>query len=1463
VSVAGVYTVTVQTSNGCSASAEAIVSENFTKPGDIVTTESLCPGESFTWIVNNVTYNAPQNGIRVPGTSCTADQVLNIVPSNDCGAPGISLLKRTNGRDINVDEIPVILIGNTPIPVTWTYEVTNTGSTVLSNVVVNDDQEGQVCVIATLAVGATEICTLERQLEGEDRGMYENIATVTGSSEGETVSAIDTSAFIGVFINVEKTADKTEVCPGEEVNYTLITRMLGGAPGVEIRNIRVDDSQLASQLNSSSPEFVASSDVSSDAMISFIDSNNDGVSDEEFVWRYSLTVDQDSRNIAQDMGDVYFNGTFIGPVMNSDEVTVFVNTDLCPCDDITVVAESSAAACGANNGGARVTSVTGGEAPYTYRWTDGQTTQEISSLAAGTYSVVVTDSNGCTGSARVTVVDVGGEIAVVFDNVIDASCTDANSGSATIVASGGAEPYTYSWSDGQRTQTATGLAAGTYQVRVTDANGCVGGAEVTIGSADCNGCIGDFVFADANRNGLQDVGEPGIANVTVRLLDRAGGLITMLITDSNGFYKFEGLSPGSYIVEFDAPTGYSVTLPQRGNNAELDSDVNMATSRTSIINLGADECLMNIDAGFFQTASIGDYVWFDLNSNGIQDANEPGASDVRVELLAPNMDLMASTITNDEGFYSFINLPPGSYMIRFVLPNGTTFTSGDQGGNDDLDSDVITPGGKTDMIVLNSGDDITNIDAGLITSCGLAVDIKTSEVTCTTSGQTNNNGRANADAIGGIAPYQYLWSTGATSQTIEGLSTGIYSVTVTDADGCSTSSESVVVLAQGCGTGDRIDLELIKRVNRETPQPGDTITFQLTLFNNSQVNATGVSVEDVVPNGFSIVPGSINEGGQVDGNNVVRWSNLNIDGLSLIRVSFESVVLAPDAGRTYRNVAQITAADQADVDSTPGNDDGDQSEDDEDFVLAMPQMTDVAISKSVSNPNPRVQDIITYTISVTNEGTNDATHVEVTDYLPGEFCTNYTAISNNGIFLGDRIIWTDLNLASGETIDLSFQATVASQAIGEVVINLAEVTDMDQTDGDSTPGNLNGSPSEDDESSASFEVGTAIADLELLKDVDKVNVVPNEEVEFSITVVNNGPGLAQGIIVEDILPEGYANVSAISHDGTMFSNRILWTIAELPVDSFVTVTFSANVVHYDDRECDYRNVAQIFESFTTDPNSTPGNLNGEPAENDEDYAEVTLEVSQGVCVDINTAAFLEGAFDYDRLDMYNKLNRLGYLPGQKPTTFIGTFTEAGQPYSQAPWFHFGTEGDSFIQTDDVIGMNGNYPLTAVDWVLVSLRSDASAESTVGSVAALLHIDGTIEFIEGFGICNVDPSEDYYLVVEHRNHLVAMSHVEVPVINGMITYDFRFHNSYRRILGSGQKEIAPGIYAMIAGNGDQTSSAVDARDINPNDLTKWLIDNGNTSSYFLRDLDLSGDVNTGDKVLFLINNGIFSDVPMRQ
>ena len=145
-------------------------------------------------------------------------------------------------------------------------------------------------------------------------------------------------------------------------------------------------------------------------------------------------------------------------------------------------------------------------------------------------------------------------------------------------------------------------------------------------------------------------------------------------------------------------------------------------------------------------------------------------------------------------------------------------------------------------------------------------------------------------------------------------------------------------------------------------------------------------------------------------------------------------------------------------------------------------------------------------------------------------------------------------------------------------------------------------------------------------------------------------------------------------------------------------------------------------------------------------------------------------------------------------------------------------------------------------------------------AGLLHKDGAITFEAGFDCCDINPLVQYYLVVEHRNHLIVMSHQSVSVANDTLTYDFRIQQSYEGLLGFAQKEINSGVFVMYAGNGEQIISGSSDTDINVGDKSTWLNENGDHSSYYFQDFDLNGDTNVQDKNLWLENNGKFSDVP---
>ncbi|MFK7980560.1 MAG: hypothetical protein AB8G86_11300 [Saprospiraceae bacterium] len=246
------------------------------------------------------------------------------------------------------------------------------------------------------------------------------------------------------------------------------------------------------------------------------------------------------------------------------------------------------------------------------------------------------------------------------------------------------------------------------------------------------------------------------------------------------------------------------------------------------------------------------------------------------------------------------------------------------------------------------------------------------------------------------------------------------------------------------------------------------------------------------------------------------------------------------------------------------------------------------------------------------------------------------------------------------------------------------------------------------------------------------------------------------------------------------------------------------------------------------------------------------------CVNITAHVWLEGAFSDG--SMSTKLNDLGYLPEQDPSTFLGTETTAGQPYNGTPWNYAGTEGNMMTYTT-VGNAKAGYSGTVVDWVLVSLRTGLDRATTVCTRAALLHADGHLEFISGSDCCDINTGTSYYVVIEHRNHLIVMSDQAMPVVNGTITYDFRTKQSHKGLLGFGQKALGLGTYVMYAGNGDQASEINGNRILNiiVSDKDLWLEENGDHSSYYLNDFDLNGDVNVQDKNLWLENNGKFSDI----
>ncbi len=236
--------------------------------------------------------------------------------------------------------------------------------------------------------------------------------------------------------------------------------------------------------------------------------------------------------------------------------------------------------------------------------------------------------------------------------------------------------------------------------------------------------VGDFVFQDLDKDGIQDDGEPGIPNVTVKLQDPMGNTLQTMTTDENGNYNFTVVAPdGMYKIMFNTPAGFEPT-PQSGDAVDgiaNDSDNDPQMNMTDLFSISPGDNITTIDAGFFIPdpipAQVGDFVFEDLDKDGIQDNGEPGIPNVIVKLQNEDGITLQTTTTDDDGRYNFIILSPdGFYKIMFNTPADFEPTqqtgSAPEGGVNDSDNDPAT--GMTDLFVVQPGDSIPTVDAGFI-----------------------------------------------------------------------------------------------------------------------------------------------------------------------------------------------------------------------------------------------------------------------------------------------------------------------------------------------------------------------------------------------------------------------------------------------------------------------------------------------------------------------------------------------------------------------------------------------------------------------------------------------------------------------------------------------------------------------------------------------------------------------------
>ncbi|MEN2398675.1 gliding motility-associated C-terminal domain-containing protein, partial [Flavobacterium sp. MC2016-06] len=241
------------------------------------------------------------------------------------------------------------------------------------------------------------------------------------------------------------------------------------------------------------------------------------------------------------------------------------------------------------------------------------------------------------------------------------------------------------------------------------------------------------------------------------------------------------------------------------------------------------------------------------------------------------------------------------------------------------------------------------------------------------------------------------------------------------------------------------NLSLDKSVSNVKANVDEVVTFTVQINNAGTAIATGVAIEDLLPIGYSNIT-NISNGGIYAGFRIT-WTNLEIP-LSGMTLTYQATVGSPVGLKDsdYVNTVQITASDEFDPNSTPDNDDGDQSEDDEDNAFIEMPKTDIAIIKTVDATDPAIDALINFTVTADNIGDLKATNVEVQDILP----TGYqfvAASATAGTYDAGTGIWKVPSVEVNSVQTLTLQVKVLDR---KDYLNTAKLLGLDQLDTNSS-----------------------------------------------------------------------------------------------------------------------------------------------------------------------------------------------------------------------------------------------------------------------------------------------------------------------------------------------------------------------------------------------------------------------------
>jgi len=444
-------------------------------------------------------------------------------------------------------------------------------------------------------------------------------------------------------------------------------------------------------------------------------------------------------------------------------------------------------------------SVSGGKSPYTYTWSNGASSEDLNNIAAGTYSCTVTDNKGDQVFTGTIVIEGPSSLMTVTNQSgVDATCEQPN-GSVSVEVSGGDPGYTYTWSNGASTPTVSGLFEGTYSCNIIDSKGCSTSASVTIYNIPSPTVI-------VSTNGEQ----LSCSNSTVDINSNGsstGPQYQYSWTTSNGHIVSD---PLLHDITVDAPGLYVLTIFDTYLGCTNANFIQVSgASGLPIANAGSDDVLpcsggqITLSGESSSTGTNFTYQWTTDDGNIVSDPNaitiDVDASGVYVLKVTNTSngctasDAVEVTIDNNIAYSSSVNqISCNGAANGSITIDQTNYTYEWSTGATTNSISGLSTG--TYQVTISNSAGCTSQQSFTITQPA----VLTAAYSGTDAQDANSNdGTATVNPAGGTSPYSYYWSNGATTQTISNLTPGLYSATITDSHGCTTTG-SYSVNVQGC-----------------------------------------------------------------------------------------------------------------------------------------------------------------------------------------------------------------------------------------------------------------------------------------------------------------------------------------------------------------------------------------------------------------------------------------------------------------------------------------------------------------------------------------------------------------------------------------------------------------------------------------------------------------------------------------